>query len=109
ISAIPLGGYVKMFGDDPFNKDEIPESERPQSFTHQGKFARFWIVMGGPLANFILAFVIFFALLFSGERIPEIKIGAIPNDSVLYKNGLRTGDVLVKVNKNEVYNPSDLM
>jgi regulator of sigma E protease len=109
VSAIPLGGYVKMFGDDPFNKDEIPESERSKSFTHQGKFARFWIVMGGPLANFILAFVIFFSLLVTGERIPEIKIGSLNAESILYKNGLRTGDVLVKVNNNEVYNPSDLM
>ena len=41
-----------------FTKDDIPESERAKSFTHQGKWARFWIVMGGPLANFILAFFI---------------------------------------------------
>ncbi|MGZ3789313.1 MAG: RIP metalloprotease RseP [Bacteriovorax sp.] len=109
ISAIPLGGYVKMFGDDPFNKDEIPEAERPYSFTHQGKFARFWIVIGGPLANFVLAFAIFFSLLIVGERIPEIKLGAIPAESALYHSGLRTGDVLVKVNDSEVYNPSDLM
>ena len=109
ISAIPLGGYVKMFGDDPFNKDDIPESERDKSFTHKNKWARFWIVMGGPLANFILAFVIFFSLLIVGERIPEIKIGSLTTDSPLYTNGLRTGDVLVKVNNNEVYNPSDLM
>lgn len=109
VSAIPLGGYVKMFGDDPFNKDEIPEEERPYSFTHQGKFARFWIVMGGPLANFILAFVIFFSLLITGERIPEIKIGAVPVESSLFKAGLRTGDVLVKVNDTDVYNPTDLM
>jgi len=109
VSAIPLGGYVKMFGDDPFSKDDIPESERKHSFTHQGKWARFWIVMGGPLANFILAFVIFFSLLIVGERIPEIKIGAITPETALYQNGLRTGDVLVKVNNNDVYNPSDLM
>ncbi|RPJ79487.1 MAG: RIP metalloprotease RseP [Alphaproteobacteria bacterium] len=109
ISAIPLGGYVKMYGDDPFTKDEIPESERGYSFTHKGKFARFWIVMGGPLANFILAFVIFFTLLVSGERIPEIKMGSIPAESILYKAGLRTGDVLYKVNDTEVYNPTDLM
>lgn len=109
ISAVPLGGYVKMFGDDPFNKDEIPESERQHSFTHKGKFARFWIVMGGPLANFILAFVIFYSLLLSGERIPEIKMGSIPAESTLYKSGLRTGDVLLKVNDTEVYNPTDLM
>lgn len=98
-----------MYGDDPFNKDEIPEAERKHSFTHQGKFARFWIVMGGPLANFILAFAIFFSLLITGERIPEIKIGPLPTDSVLYVNGLRTGDVLVRVNNSDVYNPSDLM
>ena len=109
VSIIPLGGYVKMYGDDPFNKDDIPVEERSKSFTHQGKFARFWIVMGGPLANFILAFVIFFALMIGGERIPEIKIGALPVGSTLYENGLRTGDVLVKVNDSEVYNPSDLM
>lgn len=109
VSAIPLGGYVKMFGDDPFTKDEIPESERHHSFTHQGKFARFWIVMGGPLANFILAFCIFFSLLISGERIPEIKLGAFPADSSIYKAGLRTGDILLKVNDTDVYNPTDLM
>lgn len=109
LSIIPLGGYVKMYGDDPFNKDDIPESERVRSFTHQNKWARFWIVMGGPLANFILAFVIFFSLLIVGERIPEIKIGAITSEAPLYQSGLRTGDVLVKVNNSEVYNPSDLM
>ncbi len=109
VSIIPLGGYVKMYGDDPFNKDEIPEADRKFSFTHQNKFARFWIVMGGPLANFILAFVIFFALLILGERIPEIKIGSLPAGTTLYENGLRTGDVLVRVNGNDVYNPSDLM
>lgn len=109
ISAIPLGGYVKMYGDDPFNKDDIPESERHHSFTHKGKYARFWIVMGGPLANFLLAFVIFFSLLITGERIPEIKLGNIPADSIIYKAGLRTGDILLKVNDAEVYNPTDLM
>lgn len=109
VSAIPLGGYVKMYGDDPFNKDDIPESERHRSFTHQGKFARFWIVMGGPFANFVLAFFIFFLLLISGERIPEIKLGSVPAESAIYKAGLRTGDILTKVNENEVYNPTDLM
>jgi len=109
VSAIPLGGYVKMFGDDPFNKDDVPESERHLSFTHKGKFARFWIVIGGPLANFILAFCIFYTLLISGERIPEIKMGAFPIESSLYKGGLRAGDILIKVNDTEVYNPTDLM
>lgn len=108
ISIIPLGGYVKMFGDDPFNKDAIPEEEKKYSYNHQGKWARFWIVLGGPLTNFILAFAIFYSLLFVGEKIPEIKLGAVTYESALYKSGIRSGDVLLKVNDSDIYNPSDL-
>jgi regulator of sigma E protease len=108
ISAIPLGGYVKMFGDDPRKKDEIPQELRDISFIHKGKWARFWIVIGGPLANFILAYFIFFSLLMSGERIPEIKTGVIPKDTILFEQGIRTGDIVKKVNGRNVYNPADL-
>lgn len=108
ISAIPLGGYVKMFGDDPRNKDAIAPELRDVSFIHKGKWARFWIVMGGPLANFILAYFIFFSLLMSGERIPEIKAGVIPEDTILYEQGIRTGDIIERVNGKKVYNPADL-
>ncbi len=63
VSLIPLGGYIKMFGDDPFKKDEISEEERQYSFNHKGKWARFWIIFGGPLTNLIFAFMLFFILL----------------------------------------------
>lgn len=108
-SLIPLGGYVKMFGDNPLTKDEIPEEDRPHSFTHKNKWQRFWIVMGGPLANFILAYFIFYALLVAGERIPEIRIGVLDKTNVLYEKGFRSGDVIKRVNGNEVYNPSDVV
>tara|TARA_R110000868_G_scaffold296349_3_gene556590 strand:+ start:2361 stop:3905 length:1545 start_codon:yes stop_codon:yes gene_type:complete len=108
LSLIPLGGYVKMFGDDPLNKDAVEESERKFSFTHKGKWARFWIVMGGPLANFILAFVIFFFLLIGGEKVPQIKLGRLDSDSVLFQRGLRPGDVVTKVNGANVAGPSDI-
>ncbi len=109
ISLIPLGGYVKMFGDDPFNKEAIPADEQKFSYNHQGKWARFWIVLGGPLTNFILAFFIFYSLLLVGEKIPEIKLGAVDSKSVLYSAGIRSGDVLLKLDGNEIYNPSDLV
>lgn len=109
ISLIPLGGYVKMFGDDPLNKDAIPEEERKHSFTHKGKWARFWIVMGGPLANFIMAYVIFFSLLTTGERMPEMKIGVISSDSTFYSKGIKSGDTISKINGEEVYNPTDII
>jgi len=108
ISLIPLGGYVKMFGDDPFSADEIPEEERKYAFTHKGKWARFWIVFGGPLANFIMAFAIFYLLLLSGEKAPEARFGFVSDQSVFYQYGLRTGDRLVKLNKNEILGLTDL-
>jgi len=108
LSIIPLGGYVKMFGDDPFDKEGVPEDQRQYSFNHKGKWARFWIVLGGPLANFLLAFFIFFFLLISGERMPEIKVGVIDEKGKLFSQGLRTGDVLKKINNQKIYNISDV-
>lgn len=109
ISLIPLGGYVKMFGDDPFLKDEIPKDQQAYSFTHKGKNARFWIVMGGPLANIIMAFAIFYGLLLNGEKIPEIKLGIYPKESILSNIGILPGDQLLKINQLEINSPSDLM
>ena len=56
VSAIPLGGYVKMFGDDPFREQELTEEEKKVAFNHKSKWARFWIVFGAPLSNMILPF-----------------------------------------------------
>ncbi|MBP5295948.1 MAG: RIP metalloprotease RseP, partial [Bacteriovoracaceae bacterium] len=109
ISLIPLGGYVKMFGDDPFNKDSIKEEERPYSFVHQGKWARFWIVFAGPLANFILAFGLFFALVLCGEKAPELRFGMMQEAPTLYQAGVRAGDVLREINHTEIWGPTDLM
>lgn len=109
ISLIPLGGYVKMFGDDPLNSGDVPENLRRYSFVHKSKFARFWIVFGGPLANFILALFIFMSLFMVGEKVPEIKLGNIHKGSEFYQLGLRTGDVIKKINNNVVSSPSDII
>jgi len=109
ISLIPLGGYVKMFGDDPFNKDAIKPEERRYSFVHQGKWPRFCIVFAGPLANFILAFVLFFALVLGGEKAPELKFGMMQDAPTLYQTGIRAGDVLREINHQEIWGPTDLL
>lgn len=107
VSIIPLGGYVKMFGDDPFSEAELSEEEKKVAFNHKSKFARFWIVFGGPLANLILAFVLYSTLLTVGEKVPETKIGLVTQKSVLFEKGFRTGDVLVGINDEKILSFDD--
>jgi len=102
ISVIPLGGYVKMFGDDPFSEVPLSEDEKKVAFNHKSKIARFCIVFGGPLANLVLAYVLYVGLLAGGEKVPETKVGLVTEKSVLFQKGLRTGDVLVGINDEKI-------
>lgn len=108
ISLIPLGGYVKMFGDDPFSEVELSPEEKKVAFNHKSKWARFWIVFGGPLANLILAYCLYVGLLVGGEKVPETKVGVVAEKSFLYEKGLKTGDVLVGINDEKVTSFDDL-
>ena len=108
VSVIPLGGYVKMFGDDPFSEAPLTEEEKKVAFNHKSKFARFWIVFGGPLANLILAYFLYVGLLAGGEKVPETKVGVVTEKSALYEKGLKTGDVLIGINEDKVTSFDDL-
>lgn len=108
LSLIPLGGYVKMFGDDPFSEIQLSEEEKKQAFNYKSKVARFWIVFGGPLANFLLAYFLYVGLLTFGEKVPETKVGVVVEKSLLYEKGLRTGDILVGINDEKIMSFDDL-
>lgn len=108
VSIIPLGGYVKMFGDDPFSEVQLTEEEKKVAFNHKSKVARFWIVFGGPLANLILAYFLYVGLLVGGEKFPESKIGIVPEKSVFFEKGIRSGDTLVGINDEKVLRFDDL-
>lgn len=108
LSIIPLGGYVKMFGDDPFSETPLSDEEKKVAFNYKTKWARFWIVFGGPLANLLLAYFLYVGLLAGGEKVPETKVGVVKEESVLYKKGLKTGDVLVGINDEKIMSFDDL-
>jgi regulator of sigma E protease len=108
ISLIPLGGYVKMFGDDPFSEVQLTAEEKAVAFNHKSKWARFWIVFGGPLANLILAYFLYVGLLAGGEKVPETKVGVVTEKSQLFQKGIRTGDVLIGINDEKVLSFDDL-
>ena len=91
ISAIPLGGYVKMVGEEP--DAELAPEDRELSLTHKHVVKRACIVAAGPIFNFILAIIIFTGgLYFSG--LPSIRpyVRSIADDGPAAETQLRTGD-----------------
>jgi regulator of sigma E protease len=97
LSLIPLGGYVKMFGDGT-EEDPLPESEHSHSFNHQSVWERIAIVSAGPLMNLIFAFILFLAMGFFGAPEVSTQIGDIAKNTSAYSSGLRAGDTILKVN-----------
>jgi regulator of sigma E protease len=99
ISAFPLGGYVKMYGDHK-GEDIIPENQR-FSFSHKPVWQRFAIVFGGPLFNLFFAVLLFFSMFFFAglpEPVDSTRIGQVSEGSVAEQVGLRKGDVLLAIN-----------
>jgi len=97
ISAFPLGGYVKMLGEEP--GEELPEDQLERSFSSQSVGKRIAIVLAGPLSNFLLAIVVF-ALVYAVSGIPEIlpEVGSVAAGSPAEQAGIRVGDRVLSIN-----------
>lgn len=103
ISAIPLGGYVKMFGET--NSDApLTEEEKKVSFTHKNVWQRIAIVLAGPLMNFFFAIFVFFIVALIGEEVRKPIIGDVTTGSPAYDAGFRSGDTLLSINATKVSN-----
>ncbi|GBD25001.1 Metalloprotease MmpA [bacterium HR30] len=98
ISAIPLGGFVKMVGEDP--DEEVVQADRSIAFQTQPLWKRFLIVFAGPFANLLFAFVAF-SLVFSlyGARVPSDapKVGNVVPDMPAAAAGVQPGDLVKAV------------
>ena len=105
ISAIPLGGYVKMVGEEP--DAEISPENLPLSFTHKHVFKRILIVAAGPLFNFLLAVVIYFGL-FQIDGVIQPVIGEIQTDSAAQTAGLEKRDLVQKIDGIKVKSWNDM-
>lgn len=96
ISAIPLGGYVKMVGEEP--DAEIDPADIPISFTHKHVFKRILIVAAGPFFNLLLAAIIFYGVFqVSGLMILKPVVGGIEADTPAARAGLAEGDRVVAI------------
>jgi regulator of sigma E protease len=116
LSAIPLGGYVKFFGDE--NEASAPsatslaamsEDDRKGSFHHKGVLARAAIVAAGPIANFLLAIVIFAALFtFYGKPSASARVDTVQADSAAAAAGIQPGDIVTAIDGKTIADFSDM-
>lgn len=107
ISAVPLGGYVKLFGEE--EADALGPDERKRSFVHQSLPRRMLIVAAGPFFNFLLAYVIFVCWLATGAPLfvpsfedvtPDVEV-VLPG-SPADLGGLKVGDRIVRINERDI-------
>src|SRR5437016_12594754 len=102
ISAIPLGGYVKMLGED--LGDEVSEEEKQRSFAHASLLRRTAIVAAGPVFNLLLAYLIFTAWLATGAPlfVPSFAdlaptVETVVAGSPAEAGGIKNGDKIVQI------------
>jgi regulator of sigma E protease len=98
VSAIPLGGFVKMVGED--SGAEVSPADIYRSFTHKHVLKRILIVAAGPFFNLLLAIIIFFGMFqIYGTFILEPSLGEVKENSPASRGELKKGDRIVAINE----------
>ncbi|MDC1338169.1 RIP metalloprotease RseP [Pelagibacteraceae bacterium] len=116
VCVIPLGGYVKFFGDrnvysqaDNEIIKEYSKEDQDKLFVLKPLYQRALIVFGGPLANFLLAILIFFSVYtFAGKDFTPAVINEVQKDSPAMVAGLKDNDIVVSIDDNEVTSIMDV-
>jgi len=116
ISAVPLGGYVKFFGDEseastssPETLANMSEEERAVSFHHMKVGPRAAIVAAGPIANFLLAIVIFTCLFtFFGKPSTTARVDKVEANSAAAAAGFRVGDTVLAIDGAKIDSFTDM-
>ncbi|WP_104204779.1 sigma E protease regulator RseP [Billgrantia saliphila] len=99
VAAIPLGGYVKMLDE---REGPVPDDQLGEAFNRKSVWQRIAIVAAGPLANFLLAIVAYWALFVAGTTTVAPVVGDIAPDSPAARSGLQSGQEVVSVEGDEV-------
>lgn len=110
VSAIPLGGFVKMVGEDP--EETVGEFERSRSFSHKSLWQRTAVVAAGPFANLLFAFVVFAGVYwaFGARELDEAAVvGGLTIDMPAAASGLEIGDRIVAVDGDHIEDWNELV
>ncbi len=108
ISALPLGGYVKMLGES--TDDVVPEGEASRSFANKPPHVRTLIAFAGPFFNVLFAVLIFFVIFTTGYPVPSTstQVGQVMPGEPAYTAGLKQGDIIKRIDGKEVHDWIDL-
>ncbi len=100
LSAVPLGGYVKMLGEEV--GDEITDEEKARAFNFQSVWKRMLIVFSGPVFNILSASLIFVFIFLAGVPVSYPDIGKVNENSPAARAGLMTGDRVLEINGKKI-------
>ena len=97
LSLFPLGGYVKLAGDDPTNLKGTPEE-----FFSKSPLKRFLVIVGGPLTNYIFAIILFSLIFMMGIPLLTSRVGKLLEDYPAASSGVKVGDLIVEIDEKKV-------
>ena len=100
ISAVPMGGYVKLLGESP--DEEISEEDKSRSFSHKPPYVRILIAFAGPLFNILLALVVFYFVSIIGYNVPSARVGRVAENTPAQAAGIKAGDIIAKIDGKEI-------
>ena len=106
IAMIPLGGYVKMKGQDDSDPSKISLDD--DSYNTKTPTQRIFILLAGPLANFVLAYVLYFIIALGGPSILSPVIGKVVDNSPAFTAGLQTNDKIRSIDGVEIKTWKDM-
>jgi regulator of sigma E protease len=106
LSLLPLGGYVRMFGDD--MREEIPEEEKNQSFLHKPVLQKSAIAAAGPIANFLLPIAVLFFVYWGAEQVHNTVVGTVLPGGPAATAGLQAKDRIISIDGEPVETFTDV-
>ena len=106
LSLIPLGGYVKMKGQDDSNPALIETGD--DSYNTKKPWQRIIILFAGPFANFLLAAILYFSIAIMGASTFAAQIGTVQKDSPAFHAGIQKDDLIVRINNEEIKSWDDI-
>ncbi len=105
LAAVPLGGYVKLYGEDP---EEVEEENTDRSFAHKPIWQRTVVVLAGPLSNIIFAWMLVYAVNLWGVPTLLPEVGKVVENSPAQKAGLKPGDLILAIDGRKIASWDDM-